>query len=106
MMKISDLNLRHLRAASAIGRLGSISAAAQAIHISQPAITQGLAKLEAMLGQPLFERRTNGMVATEAGRIFVPRIETALAHIISPRVTMTQLRALIALADAGSYAAA
>jgi len=106
MMKISDLNLRHLRAASAIGRLGSISAAAQAIHISQPAITQGLAKLETMLGQPLFERRTNGMVATEAGRIFVPRIETALAHIISPRVTMTQLRALIALADAGSYAAA
>ncbi len=105
-MKFSDFNLRHLRAASAIGRLGSISAAAQAIHISQPAITQGLAKLEAMLGQPLFERRTDGMVATEAGRIFIPRIETALAHIISPRVTMTQLRALIALTDAGSYAAA
>ncbi|MEP4873885.1 MAG: LysR family transcriptional regulator [Parasphingorhabdus sp.] len=105
-MKISDFNLRHLRAAAAIGHLRSISAAAQAIHISQPAITQGLAKLEAMLGQPLFERRTDGMFATQAGRLLFPRIETALTHIISPRVTMTQLRALIALADAGSYASA
>ena len=105
-MDISGFNLRHLRAAAAIGHLGSISAAAQAIHISQPAITQGLAKLESMLGQLLFERRAEGMFATEAGRLFFPRIETALAHIISPRVTMTQLRALIALADAGGYAAA
>jgi len=105
-MKISDFNLRHLRAASSIGHLGSISAAAQAIHISQPALPQGLAKLESMLDQPLFERRTDGMGATEAGRLFFPRIETALIHIVSPRVTMTQLRALIALADAGSYAAA
>lgn len=105
-MKISGFNLRHLRAAAAIGQLGSISAAAKAIHISQPAITQGLAKLESMLDQPLFERRTDGMFATEAGKLLFPRIETAHAHIISPRVTMTQLRALIALADAGSYAAA
>lgn len=105
-MKISDLNLRHLRAAVAISHLGSISAAAQAIHISQPAITQGLAKLETMLGQPLFERRTDGMFATEAGHLLFPRIETAHAHIMSTRVTMTQLRALIAVADAGSYAAA
>ena len=105
-MKISEFNLRHLRAAATIGHLGSISAAAQAIHISQPAITQGLAKLESMLDQPLFERRTDGMVANEAGLLLFPRIETALAHIVSPRVTMTQLRALIALADAGSYAAA
>lgn len=105
-MNISDFNLRHLRAAAAIGHLGSISAAAQAIHISQPAITQGLAKLETIVGQLLFERRTEGMFPTEAGRLFFPRIERALAHIMSPRVTMTQLRALIALADAGGYAAA
>lgn len=105
-MRILEFNLRHLRGAIAVDQLGSISAAAEAIHISQPAITQGLAKLEVMLGQQLFERRTDGMIATDAGRSFLPRIETALAYIKSPRVTMTQLRALIALADAGSYAAA
>lgn len=105
-MKISDCNLRHLRAAVSIGHLGSISAAARTIHISQPAITQGLAKLESLVGLPLFERRTDGMFPTEAGRLLFPRFETALTHIASPRATMTQLRALIALADAGSYAAA
>lgn len=105
-MKIWNFNLRHLRAAVSIGRLGSISAAAQAIHISQPAITQGIVKLEAQLGQPLFERRTDGMIPTEAGHLLFPRIEAALAQIASPRVTMTQLRALIALASAGSYAEA
>lgn len=103
---IWNLNLRHLRAAVSIGRLGSISAASQAIHISQPAITQGIVKLEAQLGQPLFERRTDGMIPTEAGQLFFPRIETAMAQIASPRVTITQLRALIALANAGSYAEA
>lgn len=105
-MSIRDLNLRHLRAAAAIARLGSISAAAQAISITQPAITQGLAKLEMQLGQPLFERRPDGMAATEAGRLLTPRIDAALAHIASPRVTMAQLRALIALADSGSYSGA
>ncbi len=105
-MKIWIFNLRHLRAAVSIGRLGSISAAAQAIHISQPAITQGIAKLEAQLEQSLFERRTDGMNPTQAGQLLFPRIEAALAQIASPRVTMTQLRALIALASAGSYAEA
>jgi LysR family transcriptional regulator, regulator for genes of the gallate degradation pathway len=105
-MDIWQFNLRHLRAASAIAHLGSISVAAEAINISQPAITQGLAKLESMLDQPLFERRADGMSATKAAQLLTPRIDTALAHIASPRVTMAQLRALIVVADAGSYAGA
>ena len=61
-----NLNLRHLRALSATTRLGSISAAAQSVAISQPAITQALAKLEADLGHTFFERRSDGMKPTEA----------------------------------------
>ena len=52
-----DLNLRHLRAALAIRRCGSISRAAGEVALSQPAVTQGIAKLEAQLGLRLFERR-------------------------------------------------
>ncbi|MGZ8361989.1 MAG: helix-turn-helix domain-containing protein, partial [Allosphingosinicella sp.] len=44
-----DLNLRHLRAAAAIRRCGSISRAAGEVALSQPALTQGIAKLEAQL---------------------------------------------------------
>lgn len=105
-MNVLGLNLRHLRAMVAIGRLGSISAAAEAVNLTQPAITQALSKLESGLGQPLFQRRPDGMSATSAAMLLAPRIETALAHIASPRVTMAQVRALIAVADAGSYAGA
>jgi LysR family transcriptional regulator, regulator for genes of the gallate degradation pathway len=105
-MTLWDLNLRHLRAVAAIARLGSISAAAQTIHISQPAITQALAKLETQLSQSLFDRRADGMGPTQAVRMLTPRIEAALACIASSRVTMAQVRALIALSDGGSYAGA
>ena len=103
-MEMSQLNLRHVRAMAAIARLGSVTAAAQAISITQPAITQALAKLESQLDHQLFERRPDGMTALPAAKIFAPRVETALAHIGSRYVTMACLRAMIALADAGSYA--
>lgn len=105
-MDVLALNLRHLRATVAIGRLGSISAAAEEVNLTQPAITQALSKLESGLGQSLFQRRPDGMSATPAALLLAPRIEAALAHIASPRVTMAQVRALIAVADAGSYAGA
>jgi LysR family transcriptional regulator of gallate degradation len=105
-MTIWKLNLRHLRALSSITRLGSISAAAEAINLTQPAITQALRKLETQLGQPFFERRANGMAATPAALLLAPRIESALAHIASHRVTMAQMRALIMLVDSGSYSGA
>jgi LysR family transcriptional regulator, regulator for genes of the gallate degradation pathway len=105
-MLIWTLNLRHLRALASIKRLGSISAAAQEINISQPAITQALAKLERQFDQPLFDRRSDGMIPCPPTLLLTPRIDAAIAHIASARVTMAGLRALIALADAGSYARA
>lgn len=105
-MDIWALNLRHLGAMAAITRAGSISAAAKAVALTQPALTQGLARVEAQLGQRLFDRRPGGMAARPPALLLAPRVEAALAHIGSRRVTMVQLRALIALADAGSYAAA
>jgi LysR family transcriptional regulator, regulator for genes of the gallate degradation pathway len=105
-MDIWTLNLRHLAALAATRQLGSLSAAAQAVNLTQPALTQGLAKLERQFGQKLFERHSDGMAATEAATLLATRIEAALAHIGSSRVTMAQVRALIAVGDAGSYAGA
>lgn len=105
-MDIWACNLRHLGALAAIVRVGSISAAAKAIALSQPALTQGLARLETRLGVRLFDRRPGGMTALPPALLLSPRIEAAMAHIGSRRVTMVQMRALIAVADAGGYAAA
>lgn len=105
-MDIWHLNIRHLRAASEILRRGSVSAAAQAVSLTQPAVTQGIARLERELGRVLFERRTDGMAPTAAARLLGPRIDAALGHVGSPRVTMAQVRAFIAVGRAGSLAEA
>ncbi len=105
-MTIWHLNLRHLAAVAHIARLGTINAAAQAVNLTQPAITQALARLELQLGLPLFERRHDGMAPTPAAELLVPRIEAALANLASQHITMSRLRALLALADAGSYVGA
>jgi LysR family transcriptional regulator, regulator for genes of the gallate degradation pathway len=102
-MQAGDLNLRHLQAVAAIVRHGSLSRAADRIALTQPALTQAVRSLERALGQPLFDRQPGGMQPTEAGRILALRIETALAHIGSPRVTAAQMRAFLALCEAGSY---
>jgi DNA-binding transcriptional LysR family regulator len=105
-MKIWTLNLRHLEAIARIAELGTINAAANAVNLSQPAVTQALARLEAQLGIALFERRHDGVAATAAATVLAPRIAAALDHIASPHVTMARLRALLALADTGSYVGA
>lgn len=105
-MNTWNLNLRHLRAMVEIRRRGSITATAQAISISQPAISHALSKLETQLKYQLFERSSDGMTALPAAEVFAPRVEAALAHIASRRVTIAGVRALIAVADAGSYAGA
>ena len=50
-------NLRHLRAFQAVARLGSVGQASASINISQPAVTQAIAKLEYQIGAPGFDRR-------------------------------------------------
>lgn len=85
---------------------GGVSSAAAQVNLTQPAITQGIAKLERLVDLPLFDRRPGGMEPTEAARLLVPRAERALGLIGSPRVTAPQMRAFVALARNGSYAGA
>lgn len=100
------LNIRHLAAFAATVRHGSVTRAARAVNLTQPALTQAIARLEADLGCALFERGAGGMAPTEPARLLAPRADAAIAHIGSPRVTGTQLRAFVMLARAGSYAGA
>ncbi len=118
-----DLNLRHLRAIAAIVDHGSMSAAADAVSLSQPALTQGIAKLERQLGVALFERRSGGMDPTPEGRIVADRVTRAMEHLARAArgaarggmrgfagaerlMTATQIRAFLSLADAGSFVGA
>ncbi|HEX9857171.1 MAG TPA: LysR family transcriptional regulator, partial [Paracoccaceae bacterium] len=101
-----DFNLRHLRAFAKTYELGTLLAAARAVNITQPALTQGLARLEDQFDARLFERQSDGMHPAEAGHLLYPRVITALELIRSTRVTHTQMHAFMALAKEGSYAEA
>ena len=99
-------NIRHLAAFVATVQKGSVTKAAKMVNLTQPALTQAIARLEAELGCVLFERGSGGMAPTEPARLLVPRVEAAIELIGSPRVTGTQMRAFLAVARSGSYAAA
>lgn len=106
MMEADHLNIRHLALLAAIVERGSVSEAASAINMTQPAATQGIAKLERQLGVALFQRQSGGMMATEASFRLKPRIDAALRLIGNRHATAVQIRAFIALAHTGSYSAA
>jgi LysR family transcriptional regulator of gallate degradation len=106
MLSTWTFNLRHLASVAAVVSRGSVSAAASTVHLTQPAVTQAIARVETQLGAQLFERRTDGMTPLPPARALAARVEQALALIGSRRVTMAQMRAFLAVADSGSYAAA
>jgi DNA-binding transcriptional LysR family regulator len=66
------MRLRHIEVFHAIMQVGTISGAAQVLHISQPAVTKVLQHAELQLGMPLFERvRGKLYPRPEAHRLFV-----------------------------------
>src|SRR5215210_2117107 len=56
----------------------SFSAAAQALHMAQPSLSEQIRRLEAELGSPLFVRARRGLTLTEAGRLLQPQAERTL----------------------------
>jgi DNA-binding transcriptional LysR family regulator len=75
------LTLRHYEYVTAIARHGSLSAAANVVNVSQPALSVALSRIETHLGHRLFVRRQGApMVLTPRGRVFVDRAGDVLAQ--------------------------
>ena len=72
------MELHQLRYFAKAAQLGSFTKAAQACLVSQPSLSQQIAKLEQELGQPLFERVGRGAKLTEIGKSFRERVEQIL----------------------------
>ncbi len=87
------LNLRHLHAFHEVARLGSISAASQSVHLTQPAVTQAMAGLERYFGASLFARSRTGVRVTRAGEICAGRVERALGHLRDGVAELTRIPA-------------
>ena len=110
-----------------VARTENVSQAAAEVHVSQPAVTQAIARLEHEIGAQLFRRRNTGCYLTEAGRILQRRTTRLFAQLDSGlaeldvgtrrlgasnyrsterKLSRPQVRALLAISENGTFAAA
>ncbi|MBB6255251.1 LysR family transcriptional regulator [Nitrospirillum iridis] len=122
--RIDAISFRQLRLFESVGRLCSVRRGSEECNLSQPAVTQSLAKLEQMIGVELFERRPSGSYLTPLGRILYSRVVRMLKQMVTAlfelevpggqvgaeaivhRLTRSQVRSLVAIIEHGTFAAA
>ena len=78
---VRELSLRQLRALATVQKTRSVTAAANQLHLTQPAVTLQLRNLQEIAGLPLIQRTGDGMLLTDAGRevlALYERIEAAI----------------------------
>ena len=74
------MELRQLRYFVAIVDHGSLSRAARVLHIAQPALTQQIRQLEDEMAAQLLHRSAQGVIATDAGKVFYEHALAILKH--------------------------
>jgi LysR family hydrogen peroxide-inducible transcriptional activator len=75
------MNIRDLKYLTAIAKYGHFGKAAKACHISQPALSMQIKRLEDYLGVKLFERSNKTVMLTEHGRLLAEKANLILDHV-------------------------
>jgi len=88
------LDLRRMRALREVASRGSVSAAAEALDYTQPAISQQIAALEREVGTRLLERGTRPARLTDAGRALVAHTEAVLARLDDAEQELDEIKGL------------
>src|SRR3546814_18135848 len=73
------MDLKQLRVFVMVARHGSLTRAAEAIHLTQSALSLQLKSLQESIGTPLFRRTPRGMELLPTGQRLLPRAEAVLA---------------------------
>jgi DNA-binding transcriptional LysR family regulator len=87
------LDLRRLRALHAVVETGSVTAAAERVAYTPPAISQHIAALERETGSVLLERSGRGVRPTDAGLLLAGHADALLARMAEAEAAMAALRA-------------
>jgi LysR family hydrogen peroxide-inducible transcriptional activator len=90
------MEIHQLRYFVAVADEGNFSRAAAKVRVAQPSLSQQIRKLEAELGQPLFDRLPRSVVLTEAGRCLLEYARQILASIGDARRSVDELKGKIA----------
>lgn len=87
-------DLRQLNAFLAIVEAGSLGRAAETLHVTQPALSRTVRRLEKLLGAPLFERHSTGMQTTTLGNALLPHATLLQREAAQAMEEMNALRGL------------
>ena len=102
------MDVRQLAALVAVAETGSVTRAAEVLHLVQPAVSRQIKLLEDELGAPLFERTRHGMALTDDGRILLEHARRALSELERARAEIRpasgELRGLVTLGLSPSIA--
>ncbi|MBI1174169.1 MAG: LysR family transcriptional regulator [Sideroxydans sp.] len=88
------LTIRQLRIFDAVARHLNFSRAAEALFLSQPAVSMQIKQLEDNVGLPLFEKQGKRLFLTEAGNEFLHYCRTILQQIGEVELVITELKGL------------
>jgi DNA-binding transcriptional LysR family regulator len=89
-----QVTFRQFEVFLAVARAGSFRAAAEALHLSQPALSQHVGELERELGARLFDRLGRRVALTEAGRVLEDHVQRIFATLTSAREAVAELEGL------------
>lgn len=85
------MDLTQLKSFVTVAKLGHLTRAAEAVHLSQPAISGQIKALERDFGVELFERTPQGMLLTPAGKRLVGYAEAVIGEVQSLRAAAREL---------------
>lgn len=88
------MDLKEVRSLLALGELGSISLAAERLHLSAPAIHKQLKTLEAALGVSLYEKIGRNLQLTQAAEVLIPYLQDMLAQHDSALAALDEWKAM------------
>lgn len=92
-MQSINYDLAELHAFLTVAERGSFVAAARAIHLSAPAVSRRVERLEAALGARLFDRTTRQVALTGLGRRFLERARAAFDELEAATLAMSETAA-------------
>ena len=87
------MQLRTLGYFLAVSDAGSVTAAARAVHVTQPSLSRQLRQLEHDLGVDLFDRRDGRLSLSAAGRAFLPVARDLVAQAAAAREAAASIAA-------------
>lgn len=87
-------DLRHLKLFTTIVSCGSLGRAAESLHLTQPALSRTLKRLEQQVGGVLFERHTKGMILTPLGATLLPHAALLLSEACTAQEELDALSGL------------